>query len=106
LNINFPDSAFDGSQVNTKDVSPSSGIKSAEGAAKSRPQSMTGSQEVSLSDINVSALKSQLASLPNVRQDRVQALREAIRKGTFEVNNRQLADAIHADLFGPANTES
>jgi flagellar biosynthesis anti-sigma factor FlgM len=48
----------------------------------------------------VSALKSRLASMPEVRQERVQALRQALASGAYRVNSQQLADAVFNDLLG------
>jgi negative regulator of flagellin synthesis FlgM len=43
-------------------------------------------------------LKAQLAKLPEVRQDRVDALRQAVNNGSYLVSSQQLADAIGSDL--------
>ena len=48
----------------------------------------------------VQQLKSALSQLPEVRQERVSALRQAVNSGSYQVSNQQLADAIGSDLFG------
>ena len=106
MNINFPKSTSPGSQVDTPPVRTPRGVKSAEGAGSAGNQPVAGNSEVSLSETNVTALKAQLANLPSIRQDRVQALRQAIHSGTYQVSGKQLANAIHADLFGPTNSGS
>jgi negative regulator of flagellin synthesis FlgM len=49
----------------------------------------------------VQQLKSQLANLPDVRQERVQALQKAVQDGTYEVGDGKIADAMLTDLVGP-----
>jgi len=46
----------------------------------------------------VQELKTQLANLPDVRQERVQELRKAVQDGTYEVSTDKIADAMLADL--------
>jgi negative regulator of flagellin synthesis FlgM len=59
---------------------------------------------VSLSDSAraLSAAHKSVASAPDVREDRVQALKAAIADGTYTVDSRQLARAIASklDLIG------
>ena len=43
-------------------------------------------------------LKASLSQLPEIRQDRVAALREAVANGRHQVSDQQLADAIHSQL--------
>jgi len=43
-------------------------------------------------------LKTSLSQLPEIRQDRVAALREAVSNGSHQVSDQQLADAIHSQL--------
>jgi len=46
----------------------------------------------------VDQLKGSLSQLPEIRQDRVAALREAVANGSHQVSDQQLADAIHSQL--------
>ena len=46
-------------------------------------------------------LVSQLKQMPDVRQKRVEALREAIQSGRYRVSDRQIADALFAKLLAP-----
>jgi flagellar biosynthesis anti-sigma factor FlgM len=48
----------------------------------------------------VSKLVAQVRQLPEVRQERVAALKKAIQSGQYQVSDRQIADALHAQLFG------
>ncbi len=106
MNINFPQSTSPGSQVDTPSVRIARGVKSKQEAGSAGNQPVADHSEVALSETTVTALKAQLASLPSIRQERVQALQQAIHNGTYEVSGKQLANAIHADLFGPANSGS
>jgi negative regulator of flagellin synthesis FlgM len=49
---------------------------------------------------SVSALAAQLQQMPDVRQDRVAALKQAIQSGNYQVSDEQIADALHAQVFG------
>jgi flagellar biosynthesis anti-sigma factor FlgM len=47
----------------------------------------------------VSSLAVELQKLPEVRNERVAALREAIQKGQYQVSDSQIADALQSQLF-------
>jgi flagellar biosynthesis anti-sigma factor FlgM len=47
----------------------------------------------------IEALKANLKGLPEVRWERVDALRQAVQNGTFQVTDHQLADAMLDDLL-------
>lgn len=106
MNINFPNSTAPGSRADAQGVRRSRNDRPAQGIGNTESQPAAGNSEVSLSETNVQALKAQLTSLPSVRQDRVEALQQAIHNGSYQVDSRQLADAIQADLFGPSNAGS
>ena len=55
---------------------------------------------LSVDNGTVQQLKSALSQLPEVRQERVNALRQAVNSGGYQVSNQQLADAIGSDLLG------
>lgn len=100
MNVSFPNSISSGSQVgDSQPVRPSSN-KSAQSTGSSGAQQGV---EISLSETGVETLKAQLANLPDVRQERVQALQQAVNNGTYQVSNKQIANAIHADLFGASS---
>jgi len=46
----------------------------------------------------VQQLKTMLSQVPEVRQDRVDALRQAIGNGSYQVSDQQLGDAIGSAL--------
>ena len=50
--------------------------------------------------VAVSALAEKLRQLPEVRQERVAALKQAVESGQYQPSDQQIADALHAQLFG------
>jgi len=52
----------------------------------------------------ISALAAQLQQMPDVRQERVTALKQAIDSGQYQVSDEQIADALHAQLFGTGSS--
>ena len=48
----------------------------------------------------VQQLKGNLATVPDVRQDRVAALQQAIASGSYNVSGQQIAQAMSSDLLG------
>jgi negative regulator of flagellin synthesis FlgM len=50
----------------------------------------------------VQQLKTDLAGLPDLRQDRVAALKEAIEEGSYNVSGQQIAQAMSSELLGKA----
>jgi negative regulator of flagellin synthesis FlgM len=49
---------------------------------------------------SVSGLAAQALAAPEVRQDRVEALREAIRNGSYQVDPAKIADAMLNEAGG------
>jgi flagellar biosynthesis anti-sigma factor FlgM len=61
--------------------------------------------QLSVSSGNIDQLKAMLASVPEMRQERVEALRQAMSDGSYQVSDQQLADAMHSELLtGDSNT--
>lgn len=48
----------------------------------------------------VADLTDQVNQVPDVRQERVEALRQAIMAGTYNITDDQLADAMFSELLG------
>jgi flagellar biosynthesis anti-sigma factor FlgM len=70
--------------------------RSGRGAAKSEG-SGTGAHEpgsVTAETNSLSGLEAQVLATPEIRQDRVEALRQAISNGAYQVDASQIADAI------------
>ncbi len=47
----------------------------------------------------VQQLKAELTGLPDVRQERVEALKRAVNDGTYQVSNEKIAEAMFRDLL-------
>ncbi len=50
----------------------------------------------------VSALHAELSKLPDVRQDRVNALSDALRQGTWNASPKDIAQSMFGELLGRA----
>jgi flagellar biosynthesis anti-sigma factor FlgM len=56
--------------------------------------------QLSVDQGRVNQLQAEVARLPDVRQDRVEALQRAVQDGSFQVSNEQIADKLFAELLG------
>ncbi|MGH9451476.1 MAG: flagellar biosynthesis anti-sigma factor FlgM [Terriglobia bacterium] len=102
MNISFPNSTPASGKVDAQPAAQAANKNQGTAVAQFEGAS---SSELSLSGTSVQALKAQLAAVPSVRQDRVQALQKAVENGTYKASSQQIAEAIHSDLFGaPSNT--
>ena len=76
--------------------------------ANSEPGSATAVPDkahFSFDQTRVSALKNQALAQPEVRQQRVDLLRQSLGKGEYSVTDTQLADAIIADVTNGSATQ-
>jgi len=74
------------------------------GASPSQNQEGTAALSPDLAQFSVDGgkvqqLKSNLAAVPDVRQDRVAALQQAIASGSYNVSGQQIAQAMSSDLL-------
>ncbi|HXY78130.1 MAG TPA: flagellar biosynthesis anti-sigma factor FlgM [Candidatus Acidoferrales bacterium] len=71
----------------------------AAGAAASNP---LGEDQAQLSGahVQVAALAAQASHLPEVREERVQALRQAIQSGHYQVSPEKVASALMVQMVG------
>src|SRR5208282_5335482 len=53
--------------------------------------------EFSADNATIQQLKANLSQMPEVRQERVNALRQAVSSGSYQVSDQQLSDAIGSD---------
>jgi len=68
---------------------------------QNRPGPVKANQDkaqLSVDSKTVEHLKAVLSQVPEVRQDRVEALRQAVGNGSHHVTDQQLTDAIHSEL--------
>jgi len=56
--------------------------------------------QLSADGATVQQLKARLSQVPEVRQERVEALRQAVGSGNYRVSDQQLGDAIASDILG------
>ena len=71
-------------------------------AKQNRSAPATATQDktqLSVDSATVQQLKANLSQVPEVRQERVDALRQAIGSGSYQVSDQQLSDAIGSDLL-------
>lgn len=57
--------------------------------------------ELSVDGQTLQALQASLAQLPEVRQERVEALRQAVGNGSYQVSDQQLGEAVGSELINP-----
>jgi flagellar biosynthesis anti-sigma factor FlgM len=64
----------------------------------------TGEDQAVLSGalVQVQALVAQASQLPEVRQERVSALRQAVQSGTYQASPEQVAGAVFAHMLAGA----
>jgi flagellar biosynthesis anti-sigma factor FlgM len=56
--------------------------------------------QLSVDGEKVQQLKAGLSGLPDLRQDRVVALQQAIEGGNYDVSSQQIAQAMSSELLG------
>ena len=54
--------------------------------------------QLSVDSSRIEPLRAGLSSVPEVRQERVNALRQAIGQGSYQVTDQQLAGAIYSEM--------
>jgi len=84
--------------VQTQNVSRP-GTPAQQGSASAVPSGQDQAQ-LSVDSGTVQQLKSRISQLPEIRQERVNALRQAVNSGSYQVSNQQLGDAIGSDHWG------
>jgi flagellar biosynthesis anti-sigma factor FlgM len=72
-------------------------------SAQQNPPAMVNSDQdqaqLSVDSGTVQQLKTTLSQLPEIRQDRVDALRQAVSSGSYHISDQQLGDAMGSDLL-------
>jgi negative regulator of flagellin synthesis FlgM len=59
--------------------------------------------QFSIDHEKVQRLKSDLDGMPDLRQERVAVLKQALEAGTYKVPNQQIAQAMFSDLWAGSN---
>jgi negative regulator of flagellin synthesis FlgM len=55
--------------------------------------------QLSVDSTTIQQLRTNLSQVPEVRQERVEALRQAVSNGSYRVSDQQLSAAIGSDLL-------
>lgn len=78
------------------ETGPASGQSTASAAASSYSSNPLGEDQTQLSGahVQVQALAAQALQLPEIRQEKVSALRQTILSGTYHPDTQQVADAL------------
>jgi flagellar biosynthesis anti-sigma factor FlgM len=90
-------------------IQPQRVERSGSSTNQSRLASVESNQDkarLSVDSTRVEQLKAALSSVPEVRQERVEALRQSIGKGTYQVTDQQLAEAIHSELLARGSSRT
>jgi flagellar biosynthesis anti-sigma factor FlgM len=69
-------------------------------AASGKTSSGVDRAELSLDQVRVSALAAKINDLPEVRQEKVAALADAIHSGNYNVSPEQTAEAMLSEMLG------
>ncbi len=93
----------DGALPVPENMQPDKVGRSGSSTQQSRPAPVNSDQDqaqLSVNNDTIQQLKANLSQVPEVRQERVDALRQAMSNGSYQVSNQQLSDAIGSDLLG------
>jgi negative regulator of flagellin synthesis FlgM len=78
----------------------SAATSSTTGNSASQTSLGSDSAELSMDYARVASLASQINGLPEIRQEKVAALSNAIQQGTYDVSPEQTADAMLSEFLG------
>jgi flagellar biosynthesis anti-sigma factor FlgM len=70
------------------------------GSSGSQQVDLESESDTVLGGTTIARLAAQLQGLPEIRRNQVDALRQAIQNGQYNVSNRHIADALYDQLFG------
>jgi len=69
-------------------------------ATKANPQEAQPSDSADVTaDVRLSGLEAKVVSAPDIRQERVDQIRQQIASGTYSVSDEQLANAMLQDVL-------
>jgi negative regulator of flagellin synthesis FlgM len=83
-----------------ENLQPDKVARSGSPTQQSRPAPVDSGQDqaqLSVDNETIQQLKTNLSQVPEVRQERVNALRQAVSNGSYQVSDQQLTDAIGSD---------
>ena len=85
-----------------ENLQPDKVARSGSPTQQNRPAPVDSGQDqaqLSVSNQMIQQLKTNLSQVPEVRQERVNALRQAVSNGSYQVSDQQLSDAMGSDLL-------
>jgi flagellar biosynthesis anti-sigma factor FlgM len=56
--------------------------------------------QFSVDNQTIQQMQANLSQVPEVRQDRVEALRQAVSSGSYQISDQQISDAMARDWLG------
>jgi flagellar biosynthesis anti-sigma factor FlgM len=71
----------------------------ASSAARASGRSPLGEDQAQLSGVRVQVLATQVLQFPEVRQEKVSALRQVVLGGSYQPSSKQVAEAVFAHLL-------
>jgi flagellar biosynthesis anti-sigma factor FlgM len=86
----------------SENLQPQKVASSGSPTQQNRPAPAASGQDqaqLSVDNQTIQQLQSTLSQVPEVRQERVDALRPAVSNGSYQVSDQQLSDAIGSDLL-------
>ncbi|NOX26550.1 MAG: flagellar biosynthesis anti-sigma factor FlgM [Deltaproteobacteria bacterium] len=86
-------------QIKTSNKIQKTKASSGPGLSATQAASGTDRVEISASSLDVQKMKGIIQSTPDVRMDRVQALKEQIERGDYEVDPYRVADKMLISLL-------
>jgi negative regulator of flagellin synthesis FlgM len=86
--------AQDTGAVSSSTAGAGTGAKAAQAAAGTQSDQATLSSDA----VRFSNLSSQLSNVPEIRQDRVAQVSQALQNGTYSVSNKQIAQSMLRDF--------
>ncbi|HYH00176.1 MAG TPA: flagellar biosynthesis anti-sigma factor FlgM [Terriglobales bacterium] len=72
--------------------------RSSEGVRAKDDQLRSDEARISLDQARVRSLEAEIGRLPEVRKEKVEALRQAMAQGAYRVDAEQIAEAMSADF--------
>lgn len=98
------DQMLPGTQATSTEGVGSAGSSTAATPKTSSSASQIQSDHADLSSdgVTYTKLSSSLSSVPEIRQERVTPLRQALQNGSYQVSNQQIAKSMQQDYLSPS----
>ncbi|MGH9757980.1 MAG: flagellar biosynthesis anti-sigma factor FlgM [Candidatus Acidiferrales bacterium] len=97
-----PDQMLTGTQATASEGVGSAGTSSAPKTSSSAGQIQSDHADLSSDGVTYTKLSSSLSSVPEIRQERVAPLRQAVQNGSYQVSDQQIAKSLQQDYLSPS----